>query len=138
MSANVAAKLAAFITQRNCEPFKWGKNDCCLFIADWVLFATGNDVAADFRGKYRTENGAFKQLFKRGLNGVQSVFKDRLNPTIALNYARRGDLALVEFNGEFVGGIVTINAVVCVGDNGLVTLPMSAVNAVYPLEPRNV
>ena len=62
---NVAAKLSAFINQRNCEPFKWGKNDCCLFVADWVLFATGNDVAADFRGNYRTENGAFKQLFKR-------------------------------------------------------------------------
>jgi len=135
---NVAAKLAAFINQRNCEPFKWGKNDCCLLVADWVLFATGNDVAADFRGKYRTERGAFKQLFKRGLNDVQSVFKERLNPAIALSYARRGDIALVEFKGEYVGGIVTVNAVVCVGENGLVTLPMDTVKTVYPLEPRNV
>lgn len=135
---NVAAKLAAFINQRNCEPFKWGKNDCCLFVADWVLFATGSDVAADFRGKYRTETGAFKQLFKRGLNDVQSVFKARLNPAIALSYARRGDIALVEFKGEYVGGIVTVNAVVCVGEYGLVTRPMDTVKAVYPLEPRNV
>lgn len=135
---NVAAKLSAFINQRNCEPFKWGKNDCCLLVADWVFFATGNDVAADFRGKYRTENGAFKQLFKRGLNDVQSVFKERLNPAIAVSYARRGDLALVEFKGDYVGGIVTVNAVVCVGEYGLVTLPMAAVKAVYPLEPRNV
>lgn len=135
---NVAAKLTAFINQRNCEPFKWGKNDCCLFVADWVLFATGHDAAADFRGKYRTESGAFKQLFKRGLNDVESVFKDRLNPAIALSYARRGDIALVDFKGDFVGGIVTVNAVLCVGENGLVTLPMSAVKAVYPLELRNV
>lgn len=135
---NASAKLAAFINRRNCEPFKWGKNDCCLLVADWVLFATGNDVADDFRGKYRTKSGAFKQLFKRGLNDVESVFKDRLNPAIPINYARRGDLALVEFKGEFVGGIVTVNAVVCVGENGLVTLPMETVKAVYPLEPRNV
>ncbi len=135
---NASAKLAAFINHRNCEPFKWGKNDCCLLVADWVLFATGNDVADDFRGKYRTKSGAFKQLFKRGLNDVESVFKDRLNLAIPINYARRGDLALVEFKDEYVGGIVTVNAVVCVGENGLVTLPMDTVKAVYPLEPRNV
>lgn len=135
---NANAKLAAFVTQRNCEPFKWGKNDCCLLIADWVLFATGNDVAADFRGAYRSKTGAFKQLFKRGLNDVQSVFKDRLNPEVPIAYARRGDIALVEFNNEYVGGIVTVNAVVCVGDKGLVSLPMDAVKAVYPLEPRDV
>ena len=135
---NVAAKLSAFINQRNCEPFKWGKNDCCLFVADWVLFATGNDVAADFRGNYRTKNGAFKQLFKRGLNDVQSVFKDRLNPSIPTAYARRGDLAVVKFKGDLVGGIVTVNAVVCVGEFGLVSLPMNTIKAVYPLEPRNV
>lgn len=135
---NATVKLAAFINQRNCMPFQWGKNDCCLLVADWVRFATGQDVAADFRGKYRSENGAFKQLFKRGLNDVQSVFKDRLNREIPITYARRGDCALVEFNGELVGGIVTVNAVVCVGENGLVTKPMNCVKAVYPLEPRNV
>ena len=42
---NVTAKLAAFINQRNCMPFQWGKNDCCLLVADWVRFATGKDVA---------------------------------------------------------------------------------------------
>ncbi|ATG77658.1 DUF6950 family protein [Pseudoalteromonas sp. 1_2015MBL_MicDiv] len=135
---NVAAKLAAFINQRKCSPFKWGENDCCLFVADWVLFSTGNDVASDFRGKYQSEKGAFKQLFKQGLNNVESVFKDRLNPAIALSYARRGDIAVVEFKGEYVGGIVTVNAVVCVGENGLVTLPMGVVKTVYPLEVRNV
>ena len=135
---NVTAKLAAFINQRNCMPFQRGKKYLLPYVADWVRFATGKDVAADFRGKYRSENGAFKQLFKRGLNDVQSVFKDRLNPEIPVAYARRGDCALVEFNDELVGGIVTVNAVVCVGENGLVTKPMSCVKAVYPLEPRHV
>lgn len=135
---NVTAKLSAFIAERNDVPFAWGKNDCCLLVADWVLQATGKDVAADFRGKYISQSGAFKQLFKRGLNDVQSVFKDRLNPEIAVAYARRGDVALVEFNGEFVGGIITINAVVCVGEAGLVTLPIDRVKAVYPLESRHV
>lgn len=131
------AKLTEYIADRKEIPFEWGKNDCCLFVGDWVALATGEDVAADFRGKYSNEKGAFKLLFKQGLNDVKSIFKARLNPEINPYYARRGDLALVRHNGELVGGIIQINAVACVGDNGLIHLPLTDVDSVFPLFQRN-
>ena len=47
-AVNATVKLAAFINQRNCMPFQWGKNDCCLLVADWVRFATGKTLLQIF------------------------------------------------------------------------------------------
>ena len=129
-------QLADFLEQRKDMPFEWGKHDCCLFVCDWVERVIGIDIAVDFRGQYKTEKGAFKLLFKRGLNDVESIFNARLNPEIPRYYARRGDLALVKHNGELVGGIIQINTVVCVGEDALIYLPIEDVVSVFPLFPR--
>ncbi len=44
--------LAHFIDGRRSRPFVWGQHDCCLFAADWVALATGQDPAASWRGLY--------------------------------------------------------------------------------------
>jgi len=126
-------KLNVFLDERQSRPFKWGEHDCCLFVCDWILLAAGKDLASDFRCKYLTKQGAFKQLFKHGFNDVESIFKASLKKEINPLYAKRGDIALVEHNDELVGGIVYINQVICVGDNGLVYLPFDAIKSVYPL-----
>jgi hypothetical protein len=59
------ARLAAFIEERRRVPFKWGRNDCCLFAADWILSATGRDIAAPLRG-YRSALGAMRRVKARG------------------------------------------------------------------------
>ncbi|PAJ71977.1 hypothetical protein CJF42_23710 [Pseudoalteromonas sp. NBT06-2] len=127
------AKLNAFLAERENMPFEWGEHDCCLFVCDWVLCASGKDLGSSFRGKYRTKKGAFKQLFKHGLNDVESIFKASLNTPINPLYAKRGDIALVEHHDELVGGIIYINQVMCVGETGLVTLPFETVECVYSL-----
>lgn len=53
-------RLAEFIETRRFTPFKWGKNDCCLFAADAVLAMTGVDPAKRLRG-YRTALGAARK-----------------------------------------------------------------------------
>lgn len=40
----------------------WGKDDCCLWVADIVKDVCGIDLAEPFRGKYRTSNGAARTL----------------------------------------------------------------------------
>ena len=130
-------KLTEFLAQRKEMPFKWGKNDCCLFAADWVELVSGQDPAKSFRGQYRTKNGAFKQLFKLGFKDIKSVFKASLNHEIEPLYAQRGDIALVNHGGELVGGIIQINRVACVGEHGLIYLPIDAVEMVFTLRISN-
>jgi len=130
------ACLIDYLAIRKQMPFEWGVNDCCLFVADWILIATSNDVAVDFRGAYSTKIGAFKTIFKLGFNDVKSVFKHSLNKEVALSYAQRGDVALVNYNDELVGGIIYMNSVLCVGESGIVSLPLSDVTHVFPLFKR--
>jgi hypothetical protein len=52
-------------------PFVWGTSDCTLWAADWVLRATGRDVATDLRGQYTTEFECRRKL--RAAGGLQAV-----------------------------------------------------------------
>ncbi|MEC4091850.1 DUF6950 family protein [Pseudoalteromonas rubra] len=117
--------------------FTWGEFDCCLFVANWILRRTGVDLARDFKGHYKTELGAKRRLKALGFKDIESVFKARLNPVLT-SYARRGDLALVNYDGQLVGGIVGLNCVHCVTQNGTTALDLSMVHSCYSLESANV
>lgn len=120
-----------YIQEHQNTPFKWGEHDCCLFVADWILEKTGNDLAIKYRGKYSTKQGAFKLLFKLGLNDIKTLFKQSLNNQISIAYAKRGDVALVNYNDEIVGGIVGVNCVYCVSHDGIVKLPLDNVDCAF-------
>ena len=61
-----AALLARFIEERRRMPFTWGSNDCCLFAADWVLAATGRDIALEVDGGITPETA--KRAIAAGAN----------------------------------------------------------------------
>lgn len=88
-------KMASFIAQRRNKPFKWGKNDCCLFGADHVVNITKYDFASDFRNKYQTHFGAVHLLEEHGARTVEDLMHImecmylRLQP---LKHCMRGDL----------------------------------------------
>lgn len=50
--------LNDFIGAQRDIPFQWGRQDCCLFAANWVWHVTGVDPAAAWRGMYEDEDGA--------------------------------------------------------------------------------
>lgn len=52
------------------EPLLWGTHDCCLMPANCVLAMTGEDFAADFRGKYDDGPSAYLALQKFGGGGI--------------------------------------------------------------------
>jgi hypothetical protein len=41
-------------------------NDCAMWVADWIVKATGTDPAADLRGTYTNEIGALRQIIRWG------------------------------------------------------------------------
>ncbi len=87
---NWPTALIEFILSRQNEPFAWGKNDCCLFGADWLVVLLGYDTAQAYRGAYDSALGAARVLEQHG--GIESIVDTHFprHPTIA--YTRRGDL----------------------------------------------
>ena len=87
------ARLSAFLEARRARIFAWGSNDCALFVADGVLAMTGQDLAADFRGRYSTSRGSVRALRKWGAGTLEATvaasFADR-----PIGFARRGDIVM--------------------------------------------
>ena len=116
--------LAHFIEDRKAVPFEWGKNDCCLFVADAIEHITGNDYAAEYRGTYTTELGAYRSLKKRGDGTVASAWAAHF-PEIPVNAMGRGDVALVLVKEEPAVSICFGARLWIVSKQGLITLPRS-------------
>ncbi len=88
-------QFESFIADKRDLPFVWGKQDCCLFAADWVLTMTEIDPALKLRGKYRTEIGAKRALKRAGFSSIEDIANDRFGESIAPLQLSRGDIVLV-------------------------------------------
>ena len=80
------------------QSFIWGEHDCCTFVCDALLAATGSDPMAHLRGTYKNEIEA-----KSALGGLRFVGG-------VIDLAHRGGFLEVEFpyaDADF--GIVTTN-----------------------------
>ena len=60
------AGLADHLAIGNETAFELGRCDCSLWVADWVRKRVGVDLAADFRGKYRTRTEYLRLLIPMG------------------------------------------------------------------------
>lgn len=63
--------LQAFLDRATRTPFAYGEDDCCLWLADWLVWLGWPDPAADLRGRYRTALGCARVLRREG--GVLAV-----------------------------------------------------------------
>ncbi len=112
-----AALLARFIEERRRMPFAWGSNDCCLFAADWVLTATGRDIAADYRGRYSTALPALR--FVEAGGGVEAMIERAGAAPVHPSLARRGDVIARDV-GNGIGLGVCVGAMAAfVAEDGL-------------------
>lgn len=122
--------LAGHIEESLRKPQAWGTVDCCLFACDWILKATGVDPAAEFRGKYDTQAGAYR-LMKKYANGLygtaEKIFTELEMPETIPTLARRGDIALVPGNGGPALGIVDTSGmrIAVHGKDGLAFVPVN-------------
>lgn len=114
-------------------PFEWGKNDCCLFAADWVERCTGIDPAAELRGKYSSALSAGRLLEEMG--GVRGIIRAIGEPIgmkrIDGTHDQRGDLVVADTgNGESIGICIGSHAAF-VGSSGLLFAPFDFTKAVH-------
>ena len=102
--------LAAEIAAAEARPFAWGSMDCALFVCDCILAITGEDVAAKFRGRYKTERGANSQWARRGYPTFLAIVIATLGePLQTVRLAQRGDVVLIEGDLGFATAIVDLN-----------------------------
>lgn len=76
------------------RPFSWGEFDCCLFAADCAVAVCGVDPAERYRGKYKSEAGAKRQL-KRIAGSLEGAW-DSCFKRVAPAYVQRGDVVLYD------------------------------------------
>lgn len=109
------------------KEYKYGKNDCVMFMAGYIRLITGKDVLAGKR--YNGQKSAFTLLKRHdGLfNLVDMQFeKLGLKKISNVNKAKRGDIVgfVTKLHGETVG-ICIGSTFVSPGADDLVFLPMT-------------
>lgn len=61
-----ALRLSEFIEHTSAKRWEWGKRDCALWVADWVLLTTGRDPGTPFRGRYDSRHGCEALIHEYG------------------------------------------------------------------------
>jgi hypothetical protein len=124
-----ADPLSRFINRAAVTPFAWGRFDCLLWLADWVIEQREVDPAGFLRGRYTTMLGAAR-IVRDGGGMVELV--DRQTNLAGLRRVGtgrplRGDIAVVsmpgiggEHFGNAAGAILLGGTVVLLCQDGLV------------------
>lgn len=67
-------EIREFLRQSERVSFRWGRNDCLLFVADALVAQGAPDPAGPWRGAYRSRKGAEGIIHRHG--GLVGLFED--------------------------------------------------------------
>lgn len=121
--------LASVIEKHASQPLVFGVSDCGQLAADAVLAVTGTDVFSDYR-KYKTEVGARRILQKAGCKDLSALF-DKFFTPIHPFLAKRGDIGIVEQNGNICAGVFTGTGFASKAETGIFYLGIDAVKQAF-------
>lgn len=99
------ARLDVVVAKHQAFPGEWGLSDCYVIPDDAVEALTGARMYPKARA-YKTEAGAAKQLRKHGFENVAEAFAAKF-PGVPPILAQRGDIGVIERDGQFSGGVFT-------------------------------
>lgn len=118
-------RLEALTDELRRRPFDWSRqHDCALGLSARAVEAlTGEDIAASWRGRYRSEKGALLALRKAGFDSVADAAASML-PEVAPSMAQEGDIAAVPDDGPFgfALGVFVGERVLVLRPDGLATV----------------
>lgn len=76
------------------NPFDYGQHDCALFTASCVEAMTGVDLAARYRGLYRSLKGGLKLLSSEGFNSPLAIVQAHF-AQVPTAFAQVGDIMVL-------------------------------------------
>lgn len=107
------------------KKFAWGTHDCALgLVVPAVLAMTGQDLGADFRGKYADAEGAKAALATAGFADLGAMAA-KYFPEIKPHEAHIGDLAVIASGGSVTGGL-GVGLGVVIGERIMVLSPQGS------------
>lgn len=121
------ARLYEYLNSVRERPFKYGSNDCALFTAGAVAAMTGEDPAAEFRGRYKTLIGGRRKIRAAGY-ADQIDFVARNFGEIPAHEARAGDLILTN---EGALGVCVGDRLALAGETGLRFALLSSIERAF-------
>lgn len=83
-------RLNAYLAEHRKDEFRYGVMDCSLFAAGAVEAMTGEDPAAEYRGKYKSLAGSVRALKRKSLAEVMDAKFEQVPPAFAM----RGDVVM--------------------------------------------
>ena len=98
------AKWTEFVETSSIKPFAWGRADCLLDLADWLMLVTGRDYGAKWRGTY-SDADQCRALFRRD-GGIVNVLRRDMAAAglVETTVPKAGDVALVKAFAVTVSG----------------------------------
>lgn len=127
------ARLNAVVAKHQLLPPEWGVSDCYMLPDDVVEAMIGKRMFPQALG-YKTESGAGRKLRKFGFSNLSEAFAARFSKISAVE-AVRGDIGVIERDGEFSGGVFTsIGFATRPHDGPVAFLPLSSVTAAFRVE----
>lgn len=127
---NWLPNLQVLVEESRNKSFVYGQHDCCLFGADVVLAQTGIDLAADYRGKYKTLAGGIKLLKKAGY-ADQIDFLEKHLEEIPTAFASVGDIGVVSFEGMDSVCVVIGAFAAAITETGLINVDTTNLTRVF-------
>jgi hypothetical protein len=85
--------LSAYLAACEALPYAWGEHDCLMFAAGAELAMTGEDPAADIRGRYCSKWSAAELLRDLGHGSLEDAI-DARKTAVPVAMAQRGDWVL--------------------------------------------
>lgn len=108
------ARLVSTVRDHFDKPHRWGEHDCLLWCAKAVEAVTGEDHAAEHRGKYDSFAKAYRHLSTLGFDSPEA-FLDSLFEEKPVGFAARGDLVL---GANGIPMVCMGRFALCVGEDG--------------------
>lgn len=121
-------RLKAVVEKHMQLPSQFGVSDCYLLPDDAVEAITGERMYPDIA--YSTEQGAAKLLLQRGFKTVEDAFGAKFS-SVHPFHAQRGDIGIVENNGELCGGFFSSVGFVARGTDKILFLPVTRVKSAF-------
>lgn len=118
-------RLHCFLMEVKERPFKWGEWDCAAFCGEAVKRMTGEDLYAEMKGLYSSEEEAKELIQTKGFDTYESILWKMLGEPISVTVAMRGDVVLSTAvrSGHSVIGVSLGENTVFVTIRGLVWVP---------------
>jgi len=108
------SRLYQLIAEYESVPFEFGSNDCALWAGRVVKAVTGDDVCAEYIGRYKTAIGGYR-AFKKATGFASHIeYVESALEQVPSSFAQAGDLGFVETDqgraivvllGSFAAGI---------------------------------